>query len=605
MYAKNMLNTFFDDDEDVLLLNTQYIPPTKNEDGTFRKGVLYLVYRDNKTKEKKLKEIVDPKTTIFITKPEYRNSFNTQRKYLKASQVDAYTVPYSKITRFIKDKLIEDGKDTSYLKVCEDAPKEIFKWRHSYFSDYHICDYAMMTYLLQNNCEIKNTDITSAYLDIEGDVYGLSSVEIDEASYPINAVSVVIPYDEFGKKFKHPKVFTFLLRNHIRYKDQKYFEDNIDTFISECHDEFADKYDDPQFIITLYDDEIKMLRTLFALLHKMKPDLIQIWNMSYDIPTIIKRLIKLGENPLLYFCNKDFSNAYFKYNYDLIYKNDFKNKCESFECTSYSLWCDQMLNYAGIRKSKSDYGGNSLDNVAKIELNAEKRRYSKKTVSVLNGAIEEYWNFVKYSINDVLLQYGIDKKTEDSQGLFEQSLYGGTRLSKTLKQSVYLKNVFAIEYFNEDIIPRNNNNVNYTKYRDEEKAVDEYVYSNSKSVDYDDISLPGALVGDPKNNANRGVYILGERSNCLFVYVADEDYKAMYPNVKITSNISEITQWFRVVFPDKVVEDENPDNDPKYIRATKFMNDYETDDSSIVARWIGVKPTYYYMKEYSKKRIGL
>ena len=104
-------------------------------------------------------------------------------------------------------------------------------------------------------------------------------------------------------------------------------------------------------------------------------------------------------------------------------------------CTSYSVWADQMTQYAGVRKSRSDYGGNNLDNVAKIELNAEKRRYSKKTVNVINGAIEEYWNFVKYSINDVLLQYGIDKNTGDLQSLFEQAIYGATRLSKVLKQS--------------------------------------------------------------------------------------------------------------------------------------------------------------------------
>ena len=72
-----------------------------------------------------------------------------------------------------------------------------------------------------------------------------------------------------------------------------------------------------------------------------------------------------------------------------------------------------------------------------------------------------------------MLQYGIDKRTEDLQGLFEQALYGGTRLSKTLKQSVYLKNVFALDYFKKyDIVPKNNDNVSYINNRDEEEAVD-------------------------------------------------------------------------------------------------------------------------------------
>ena len=598
------INSYFNTDEDVLLLNSQYVPPQKDEStGKFSNGILYLTYRDNKTHEKKMKQIVNPEVTTFITKPELRTSFGTQRLFLDADSVDGYKVPYTGLTRFIKNKIIEDGRDIEYLKICEDAPKELFKWRHSYFADYHISDYAMISYL--SNTPITNTDVSAAFLDIEGDVYGLTSVEMDEAAYPINAVSVVIPFDEYGRKFKHPKVFTFLLRNHIRYKQQKYFEDHLDKFIEECHDEFDKKYNKPQFIIRLFDDEIILLRSLFAVLHKMSPDFILIWNMGYDIPTIIKRLIKLGENPINYFCHPDFEYPYYKYNYDNIYKNDFKNKCESFDCTSYSLWADQMLMYAGIRKSKSDYGGNSLDNVAGIELNAEKRRYSKKTVSVINGAIEEYWNFVKYSINDVLLQYGIDSKTNDLQTVFEQSLYGGTRFSKTLKQSVYLKNVFAIEYLNYvGIVPKNNDNVNYTKYRDEEKATDEDILAIFQNDDnYDDISLPGALVGDPKNNDYTGAMILGQRSNSYFVFACDLDFSSLYPNIKLTTNIAPHTQHFRVIIKHKILNDENPDNNPKFIRAGKMIEDYEMGDVCYVARWIGIPKTFDIIKEYSQERL--
>ena len=72
---------------------------------------------------------------------------------------------------------------------------------------------------------------------------------MEDGSAPINAVSVVIPFDESGKRFKHPKVFTFLLRNHIRYKEQEYFENHLDKFIEECHEEFDEKYDKPQLLI--------------------------------------------------------------------------------------------------------------------------------------------------------------------------------------------------------------------------------------------------------------------------------------------------------------------------------------------------------------------
>lgn len=600
------ITSYFKPEEDIILLNTQYVPPVYNENKLQQKGVLYLTYRDNKTKEKKVKTIIDPKSQTFITKPEYRSSFKTQRTFLYDYMVDGYDVPYSSIPYFIQKVIKEDGTDIEYLEICQKASKEAFKWRHSYFADYNICDYAMIAYLLDRDTEDSNFTIptvSKAFLDIESDIYGLSSSEIDDVISPINAVSVVVPFDEYGVEFKHPKVFTFLLRNHVRYKDQAYFEDHLDKFLSECHDEFDSKYNKPQFIIRIYDDEITMLKMLFAMLHKMRPDFIEIWNMSYDVPTIIKRLIKLGENPTNYFCHPDMEFPYFRYNYDNIYKNDIKNKCESFDCTSYSRWIDQMTNYAGINKSRSDYGGNSLDNIAKIELNAEKRRYDGKTVSVINGAIEEYWNFVKYSINDVLLQYGIDNRTENTQALFEQSLYGGTRYDKTLKQSVYLKNVFAIDFFKHNIVPKNNNNVNYSRYGNDETAVDIDNVIQQSDADYDEMSLPGALVGNPLNNGHCGVEILGEKSNALFANVMDEDYSALYPNIKQVSNIAENTQLGRVIVPEQILPDENPDNNPKFIRGGKLIEDIETGDESVCGKWIGLKDMTDYIKRYSSWRL--
>lgn len=298
-----------------------------------------------------------------------------------------------------------------------------------------------------------------------------------------------------------------------------------------------------------------------------------------------------------------------KYNYDRVYKNDIKNKTESFDCTSYSTWVDQMLNYAGVRKSKANYGSNKLDNIAKIELKAEKRRYSKNSVTVLNGAIEEYWNFVKYSINDVLLQYGIDKNTGDLQSLYEQALYGGTRLSKTLKQSVYLKNVFALDYFKKyDIVPKNNDNVSYSSYKSEEDAVDNDIINimsanGEEDLDsYDDISLPGAVVGDPTLNMHQGVNILGRKSNSYFKWVCDLDYSSMYPNIKISSNIGPHTQYGRIIIDKQLIKDENPDNNPKFIRGGKFIEDLETDDGFKVGEWMGLPNSYDIIKQYEKYR---
>ena len=302
----SLLKSYFKPGEDVNILNTQYVRGSKQEDGTWSDDYFYIVYRDNSTGEKKLKTIVNPSTSIFFTKEEHRNEFKTQRLYLPIKKVQAANVQYRKIKNRIAREIKEDGRDTPLLEVARSEPREVFKWRHSYFADYDINDYALITHALYNVDHLSSTMVTTSFLDIESDIYGLTNTEVNEGSAPINAVSVVMAYDENGKELKHPIVFTLLLRNYRKYEEQEYFENHIDEFLEECHSEFDKKYNSPKFRIHLYDDETVLLKNLFALLHKMRPDFILIWNMSYDIPTMIQRLKYLGENPANYFCHPDF-----------------------------------------------------------------------------------------------------------------------------------------------------------------------------------------------------------------------------------------------------------------------------------------------------------
>lgn len=209
--------------------------------------------------------------------------FRTQRKFIEEAKVERFQVPYSRLTTFLKNAIKQDGKDIDYLPVIEKAPKEAFKWRSAMFTDYNICDYAMLSYLTNNeefmtSGMLPKMDISRAFLDIESDVYGLTTTEMDEGKGPINAVSVVVPYDKFGVKYDHPKVYTFLLRNYKRYKEQEKLETHLDEFIDECHKEFDAKYHEPEFIIQFFDSERDLLKSLFRMLHAKSPDFILIWN---------------------------------------------------------------------------------------------------------------------------------------------------------------------------------------------------------------------------------------------------------------------------------------------------------------------------------------
>jgi DNA polymerase elongation subunit (family B) len=579
----------------VLLLNTVYVKPHPMEDGKWSSGTMCLTYRDLDTGEKGMCEIKDPQTHTYITKPNLRNSFKTQRAFMKIDDVDVLVAPYRFMEKAIKDKIAEDGVDMSYVRIYNDAvetrrsrmKKEVYKWRHSYYADYDINDYfhtqAAMVY---NPTKMY---ITKSYFDIETDVYTRSKDEHDGGECPISAISMVIEHDSAGKKLKAPMVFTLLLRNHDRYSQQEYFEEHMDKFIDECHDEFDKKYGKCKYTIKVYDKEIDLIKQFFGLVHTAKSDFLHVWNMSYDVNYITKRLQFLGYNPIDFFCHPDFSDSYMNYYVDKRAQSDLPNRCDFFDCTCYSRYIDQMLNYAGIRKSKSDYGGQSLDNVSKLEIKSEKRVYDGLAVDVINGAIYEYWNFVKYSINDTLLQYGLENKLEDTQAIFEQAYTGGTRLSKVLKQSVYLKDVYAMDYFGLDIVPKNNCNLDYCD-------------DGQTMSDYDRVDLPGALVGDPMLNEANGVVLFGKPSKFMYKIIIDFDFAAMYPNAKIKFNICEHGQYFRLIILTPTLDNENPLSDLKFMRGGKFVDDLGVRDWSKMARHFNIPEASTLMEEFAKKR---
>lgn len=596
------IKSFFGKEEEVLIIKVLYLRPEKLDNGKWTKGTLYITYRDSDG-IKKVRKIEDPKTDIFFTKPEYRNSFRTQRRYLSEPQAERCTTEYRNIKKTIRNKIEEDGKDLEYLEIYNDNPKEIFKWRHSYFADYDLCDYVKMAYAI-SNIEPKKFTVSKAFFDIESDIYGRDSDDMNNGKCPINAISCVFTHDANLNKFEHPKVYTTLLRNE-KYTEQEWLENHMDEFMERCNKEFK-KYDEPKITIKFFDNEILLLRAMIGLIRHYTPDYCMIWNMSYDIPAIIKRLEYLGEDPRAYFTDKEFDDCYIRYNYDFKFASDFKNKSESFDCTMKTEFTDQMLNYAAMRKAKGDYGGNSLDNIANIELGAEKRRFDNPKTDVKNAPYLEYANFVLYSINDVLLQYGIDKKTDDLDQMVAQSYECGTRFHKIFKQSIYLKNLFSISYFkNENIIPGNNINVNYNVNSSEDAATDSDIGSEEEMVGskgYDaDTKLVGALVGNPQLNDYMGAMIHDMRSKYFFVNVADFDFSSMYPYIKYTANIGITSQVGRIIIKDQLHPLENLTGEKTFMRGGYLLDIYEQNDMSKVGNCVGLHSIDEYISEFDER----
>lgn len=458
--------------------------------GEQQEDEVFIVYRDAEGK-KKVRSIKDPPMEIYFVKPEYRSGFRTSREYLPVDMLYSAKVPSRSVLRRVYDEMKQSTDQVAQQlnRVYQNAQttrqfgarKEIFKWPYTLFSDCAVEDYYWIQVGVHYNL-METAVLDKCFGDIENDIYGLNSSEQRMNMDPVNAVTLIFQFDETGPMGKtKTKAFTFLLRNHKRYPQQKYFEEHLDEFYAECHKHFDRQtaikkrkkmvIDTPaDYEIKMYDTEAELLTAVFDTINLYKPDLCEFWNMPYDMPKMKARMEILGLDPVRVMSDGDFfpENAQF-----VQFHMDNRplspgDKNSYIRMTSTTQYVDQMQNYAGIRKGRKSFGSSALDNISNIELGLGKWKF-KKGVDVTNACIKDYWNFVLYNIRDVWCQVLIDHVTNDSLSLIYDMNVHNCPLYHLFKQTKYQKQIYYAWYFRKGFIPGNNINVEYLKYESEEE----------------------------------------------------------------------------------------------------------------------------------------
>ena len=117
---------------------------------------------------------------------------------------------------------------------------------------------------------------------------------------------------------------------------------------------------------------------------------------------------------------------------------EFANKRDFFNCASNTHYSDQLINYAGLRKSQGAVKRVNLDAIGEKEIHSTKLDYHEeatiKTLPYVN-----YVLFVLYNINDVLLQKGIENKVKDVDNVYNISNINDVGFTDTLKQTVVFR----------------------------------------------------------------------------------------------------------------------------------------------------------------------
>lgn len=571
---------------DLTLMNTIYIKPKKRDDGRYTAPIMNILYKDNNTGQKHIKEIKNPtyrfyvaNENVYLDAPEF---------FISEDMVHPVEVPYDELEREIA-KII--GMEDVYFDniKCGNryANKEFHTDKRIYRSDSDIQDHyrARFDEIYTNNIN----PITKSFLDIEVDLCEVHYNTItgqkelrraiagdfpEPGEVPINAVTYVSEQTK--------EVYTLLLRNKDNPLIEK-FEKNIgpDMFarLKELLKNTVGGYrklkkyklDQYDFKILFYDQdkEIDLIADVFKIVNTLQPDFLLVWNMAFDIPYFIERIKKLGYDPRDILCSPDVKYKECEYFIDERNQNELAQRGDYANITCRTVYLDQMIQFASRRKGQSAFTSFSLNSIGEAVAKARKLDYSHITTDIGELPYLDYETFVFYNIIDTIVQKCIEDKTQDVNYIFSKCLLNDTRYQKGHRQTVYLTNRAGKFFKSLGFIIGNNQNRNNTPE-----------------------SFGGGTVGDPVliNNYAR-MMVNSIPINC-YNNLDDFDFKSLYPSLAREFNLAPNTQIGKLSIPDKVWPMENlHENDPSFSlnREGLFMENIQSHNYLIIAhRWFNL-----------------
>ena len=539
--------------ENSMLIDIQYVKANKKNNTP---DYLYIIWKDLVKNEKNLNIIPEPMMDIYFEKEEFRDH-DYNLKYRELDKLNRVSCKYSKIPQAIAN----DGgeKTLNFLNNIYETGqyndlKKIHTYPYVFGSDYDVRVWYRYAWTRDIGSP-KEIVLSKAFMDIETDsleVRGFPDAEV----CPIDLVTIIDDVEKISYTFAlvgrecvekdisafhgndiDKKIEREMHRRELyksRLKQEKEFMDDIEGVKKELHEMFDETYGIKDYKFYFYEDEATMLIRLFSLINTIKRDVILIWNMSFDIPYIYKRLEVLGIDPKEVMCSPDFPSKECWFKKDT--RNfDVKNKSDFFHLSSYSIFYDQMILYAAVRKGRSELRSHKLNYIGKREIGDEKLDYSEdgniKTIGYTN-----YRKYVIYNIKDVLLQYGIEDRVSDVDTLYFKSFQNITQYENIFKQTVVLRNVEYKYFMKQNIVPGANIN-------------GIFAYDNKPETDEndDDVLYEGALVGNPALITPFGIFIYDKQSNKVFLFSIDMDMSAFYPSTIRVLNIDDSTLIFKML----------------------------------------------------------
>ena len=560
------------------ILNCRYNFPFKDEDGKRHADTMEVVYKNNDTGEKEMKIVKSPLFTFYTIKDEYVKPYG--QLFIEEEHTIPHTVKYS-------DHMLEIAKilgraDEFYDNIrsgnarlnrrmhedprlmASDIPIEVF-------------------YRMEFNRKYKNDicNVTKAYLDIETDIRYIDNRFPEPGECPVNAISLLIE--------ENNTIYTFLLRDKRNPKIDEFinYMNSVD-FIGEFKSFLVQNVGGPKkleklgldklkFNISFFDSELELITSCFNVINITKPDFVLAWNMSFDMPFLIERLRVLGVNPEDVICHPDFKRKVCKYIIDTHNTHEPAKKSDKASISSYSVYLDQLIQFAARRKNQSAFKEFKLDYIGDIIAGCKKLDYHYITPNLGDLPYIDYKIFVMYNMMDVLVQKAIEEKTGDINFVFNSAILNSTEYHKIFKNTAYLANKLAMFLREDGYIVGNNLN-----------------RSNENKEAYE-----GAFVADPVRNMDKNkVKLLFPNMRSVTINlvrnVLDFDYKALYPSETDEHNIAPNTQIGKIIMPTTIWDGENDRKSEIFERSGDFLEHFSSHN------WLQIGHRYLKLATYSE-----
>ena len=553
---------------DITILNTAYIPRKKieTEDGgtRYEKDYIAILFRDNKKEEKHIHIITEPVYTFYKLRDDIVPT-DYVLFFIPKDDVVPYTCKYSNILQAIAEvtnmmdyyQYNVDNKIFSENKKLHTIPS-------IFMSDMNIENYYRFLFGLSYPNNVFK--LSKAYLDIETDGRYAMGDFPEPGEVPINAIAYC---DE-----AHNTTYQFIFDDPRNAALQEYKREFVRKDIIKELKEFVIKsvggykkavkfgVDKMEYKLVFFKDELEMLQKMFDIINYTSPDFINIWNMAFDLTYIIARIYNLGADAGEVICDPRVNPIFLRYYIDERNKNNYEERGDFVNISSYTVWNDQMIGFASRRKGRGAYQSFSLNAIGEDVAKVKKLDYSHITRDINMLPYIDFKTFSFYNVMDVIVQKCIEKMTSDDDYIFTKCLVNNTIYPKCHRQSVYLANRFTKDFYEYGYIMGNNKNI----------------YNEKPSS-----AFPGAAVGNPTHNNPDISLHINNKPTMLVENSVDFDYSSLYPSIILENNMAPNTQIGRLIIEDqndptkRYSKNEhqdmftNDDEEAKYSRGGEFL----------------------------------